>query len=490
MKGTIIINKNYTIGKIDNRLYGSFIEHVGRTVYEGIYEPTHKTADKNGFRQDVRTLIQQLNTPLIRYPGGNFLSAYHWEDGIGPKENRPQKADPAWESIESNQVGIDDFQQWAKELGSDVMMAVNLGTRGAEDAANCLEYCNGTTNTYYADLRRKNGFKQPFGFKTWCLGNEMGGVWQIGRKTPEDYGKLAADTAKLMKKVDPSIELVVCGSSHRKMPRFGEWELTVLSHTYKYIDYISIHQYFAKGTDSGENYLAKSTGMNDYIHSVCSMCDSIKAIQNSNKTIDLSFDEWNVVRGELSERGEWQVAPHLFEHDYTFEDALAFGCMMMTLQNNCDRVKIACLAQLVNVIAPIRTETNGNAWVQTTYYPFLLASQNGRGTAMKPIIQCATYSTDKYQDVPYLESSVIYNQEQNEIAIFCCNRSYDEEFILEPIIEHFGDCRLIEHIELYCENLDAINTAENEAVAPIKRKIEDTIRLKKHSWNMLKFKIE
>ena len=239
MKARIIANKRFVIGDIDRRIYGSFIEHLGRAVYGGIYETTHPTADSQGFRQDVINLVKKLRVPIVRYPGGNFVSGYNWEDGTGDKSKRPKRMELAWMAIETNEVGIDEFQEWAKRANSEVMMAVNLGTRGAEDARNCVEYCNAATDTYYANMRRKNGFEQPFGIKVWCLGNEMDGPWQIGHKTAEEYGRLAAETAKIMKWVDPSIELVACGSSGLGMNTFGEWELTVLDHTYDYVDYIS-----------------------------------------------------------------------------------------------------------------------------------------------------------------------------------------------------------------------------------------------------------
>ncbi len=488
MKVKITVNKNFIIDEIDNRIYGSFVEHIGRAVYGGIYEPTHETADDMGFRRDVLELAQELDVPIIRYPGGNFLSAYNWEDGTGEKSKRPQKLEPAWKSIETNEVGIDEFQEWAKRANSSVMMAVNLGTRGADEARECLEYCNLDTPTYYAEMRRKNGFEKPFGIKTWCLGNEMGGLAQICRKTPEEYGRLAAETAKLMKLTDPEIELVVCGSSHRNMPRFGEWELVVLNHTYEFVDYISIHQYYACGDSKPEDFLAKSADLDNYIKSVTAMCDAIKAYKHSEKTMLLSFDEWNIFGEGLQLTGDkWEVAPVRFECTYTFEEALVVGCMMMTLQNNCDRVKIACLAQLVNVIAPIMTETGGKVWKQTIFYPFLYASRYGRGTVMQPIVNCDTYSTEKHKDIPYIETSVIHNSKENELVVFAVNRSVCEEAELESVFENFGECTLVEHIELYSDDLKAVNSKDFEAIKPNSVTDGEKVILKKHSWNMLRY---
>lgn len=496
MNAEILINKNFTIGNIDNRIYGSFIEHLGRAVYGGIYEPDHEIADDQGFRQDVLDLVKKLNVPIVRYPGGNFVSGYNWEDGTGDKTKRPRKIELAWNSIETNQVGIDEFQEWAKRADSQVMMAVNLGTGGPQDAQNCVEYCNADTDTHYANLRRQNGFDKPFGIKTWCLGNEMDGPWQICHKTAEEYGRIATEAAKLMKLVDPEIELVACGSSGFDMSTFGDWELTVLDHVYNYVDYVSLHQYFANRENDTADFLAKSTDMDSFIKTVIAICDVIKGKKHSDKTINLSFDEWNVWfhSNEADTKIEkWQVAPPMLEDIYTFEDALVVGCILMTLQNNCDRVKIACLAQLVNVIAPIMTRNDGIAWAQTIFYPFMYASANGRGTAMKPVVKCDTYSTSAHKNVPYLETSVVHNSENRELIVFAVNRSLEDQIDLELSFQDFGSCTPLKHVELYCEDLKAVNTGDSQAVLPTERNLEgnagekQTVTLKKHSWNMITY---
>ncbi len=294
MKARIVIDKNKTVSRIDDRLYGSFIEHLGRAVYGGIYEPSHETADDMGFRGDVMEMIKELNVPIIRYPGGNFVSGYNWEDGTGDKSKRPKKMELAWQSVETNEVGIDEFQEWAKRAHSDVMMAVNLGTRGADEARNLVEYCNCETDTYYAEMRRRNGFEKPFGIKTWCLGNEMDGDWQICHKTAYEYGRIACETAKLMKWTDPSIELVACGSAHINMPTFGEWERTVLRECYEHVDYISLHNYYGNPNNDTAAYLASAVDMDSFIKQVSAICDEVKAEKNSDKTVNLSFDEWNI----------------------------------------------------------------------------------------------------------------------------------------------------------------------------------------------------
>ncbi|MBR2943710.1 MAG: alpha-N-arabinofuranosidase [Clostridia bacterium] len=489
MKATLTIDKDHQIGNIDRRIYGSFIEHLGRAVYGGIYEPTNNNADECGFRRDVLDMVRELNVPIVRYPGGNFVSGYNWEDGIGDKSKRPRKMELAWLSVETNEVGVDEFQEWAKRVGSEVMMAVNLGTRGPDEARNLIEYCNSDTDTYYANLRRKNGFEKPFGFKLWCLGNEMDGDWQICHKTADEYGRVATEAAKVLKWVDPSIELVACGSSDPNMPTYGEWERTVLDHTYDYVDYLSLHCYYGNKAKNTPDFLARAEDMDKFIKNTAKICDEIKAKKNSDKTLMLSFDEWNVwyrTKDEEKTAQRWQIAPHLLEEKYTFEDALLVGCMLMTLQNNSDRVKVACLAQLVNVIAPIMTENDGGAWRQSIFYPYMYASLYGNGVALNTSCEVNSYKSSEGWDIPYLYTSSIYNSENDEIVVFAVNRSLDEKIELDIKLEGYELCS---HIELYSSELDASNEMGNERIKPEERKVSrGEIALKEHSWNMLIFK--
>ena len=489
MKAKIIINKNNTIGTVDKRIYGSFIEHLGRAVYGGVYEPNHDTADEMGFRQDVLELVKRIGVPIIRYPGGNFVSGYRWTDGIGDKSKRPQRLDLAWKSIETNQIGIDEFQEWAKRANSEILMAVNLGTGTPQDAQDLLEYCNLETDTYYASLRKQNGFDQPFHIKTWCLGNEMDGAWQIGHKTAEEYGRIAAETAKLMRWTDPSIELVVCGSSHYNMPTFGTWETTVLEHTYNYVDYISLHEYYNNTANNPADFLASSVHMDMFIKSVAAICDEVKAKKQSDKTMYLSFDEWNVWFHSLDKKVEdWLIAPPILEDVYNFEDALVVGSLLITLQNNCNRVKIACLAQLVNAIAPIMTETGGKAWTQTTFYPYMYSSLYGKGNVLQTEIDCESYVTTDGIVAPYLAMSVIHNQNERSITIFAVNRSLDKDMALTLDLQGFDGAMPVKHVELYSDDLKAENSANCQAVTPIEKKLSSSPVLKKHSWNMLVYK--
>ena len=269
-------------------MYGSFIEHLGRAVYTGIYQPGHPSADEEGFRKDVLELVKELGVPIIRYPGGNFVSSYNWEDSVGPRNERKPRLDLAWRTLETNQFGLGEFAKWTKKAGSEIMMAVNLGTRGVADALNLLEYCNMDTDSYYSNLRKQHGVQKPYGIKTWCLGNEMDGPWQVGQKTAYEYGRLAAETAKAMKLMDDSIELVSCGSSNVDMPTFPEWEAVSLEQTYDYVDYISLHNYYGNGEDDTEDFFAKTQDLERFIHTVIATCDYIKAKKRSKKTLNLS----------------------------------------------------------------------------------------------------------------------------------------------------------------------------------------------------------
>ena len=497
MRATFKLSKDYTVAQVDKRLFGSFIEHLGRAVYGGIYEPGHPTADDQGFRRDVLDLVKELGVPLVRYPGGNFVSGYRWEDGTGDKSKRPHRAELAWSSIETNEVGIDEFQEWAKRADSEVMMAVNLGTRGPEDAGNLVEYCNFAGGTHYSDLRRANGFEEPFGIKLWCLGNEMDGPWQIGHKNAREYGRVACEAAKIMKWIDPTIELVACGSSNSGMETFGKWEMEVLDECYDQVDYISLHNYFGNPDDDTPTYLGCSEQMDRFIQSVVAMCDAMKAVKRSKKTINLSFDEWNVwyhSNQQDSKLPKWTKAPPMLEDIYNFEDALLVGCMLITLLRHADRVKIACLAQLVNVIAPIMTQTGGGVYAQTIFYPFAHASKYGRGTVLKGLLETPSYSTGIVFDIPYVDAVAVMDEQAEELTVFAVNRNLDEAVELDISLAGFEGYKLKEHIVLEHEDLKAANTMENpNNVIPGSSNGTRLCEggavsvLHRHSWNVIRF---
>lgn len=496
-KAEIITDKHFLVSEVDKRIYGSFIEHLGRAVYEGIYQPGSPFADEQGLRKDVIELVRELQVPVVRYPGGNFVSGYHWEDGVGPKAERPSKVDLAWQVIETNEFGLNEFATWAKKANSDVMMAVNLGTRGAEDAKNILEYCNFKEGTYYSDLRKQHGYKDPHNIKLWCLGNEMDGPWQMGHKTAQEYGRAAEETGRLMKMMDPSIETVACGSSNLDMPTFGTWEDTVLGICYDQVDYLSLHQYYGNRDNDTPDFLASSVGMDEFISSVVYICDCVKAKRRSKKKINLSFDEWNVWyhSNEADEKLEkWVKAPHQLEDIYNFEDALLVGSMLITLLRHADRVKIGCLAQLVNVIAPIMTSDTG-AWRQTIFYPFRYTSQYGRGTVLHTVIKSPVYESKTYGTAPYLDGVLVWNEAEEELVLFAVNKCLEEDMEITCDLRQFEKFQIEEHVVLSHQDMKAVNTEKNPGeVSPT---AGNTVKLEagklsgilgKHSWNMVRMK--
>ena len=498
-KASMILDRDYRIGRVDPRIFGSFIEHLGRAVYGGIYEPGHPNADEAGFRKDVIDKIREIGVPVIRYPGGNFVSGFNWEDSVGPREQRPRRLDLAWFTTETNEVGLHEFADWSKKVGSEIMYAINLGTRGPENARDIVEYANHEGGSKYSDLRIRNGKKEPLGIKMWCLGNEMDGPWQMGHKTAAEYGHIANEAAKMMKWVDPSVELVACGSSSSQMPTFGDWELTMLNECYENIDYVSLHRYYGNPTNDTPGFLARSMDLDDFIHTVISICDTVRGKKHQKKQVNLSFDEWNVwyhsseQDKEIWKREKWGPALPLLEDVYNFEDALLVGSMLITFLRNADRVKIACMAQLVNVIAPIMTRNGGGCWAQTIFYPYLHASRYGRGTALKALVNSPVYDCEDYEGVPLVDATATMGDD-GSLTVFCVNRDLQEDFCLDLDLRSFGGLRLAEHILLHHDDVKAVNTEENPGnVVPTAGpggKIENEraeIKLPALSWNVIRF---
>ena len=498
MEVSISFDRQKILSKIDDRLYGSFIEHLGRAIYGGIYEPGHPTADGMGFRQDVLDLVRQLQIPIVRYPGGNFVSGYDWEDGVGPRDQRPRRLDLAWFSIEPNTVGIDEFYNWAKLADAQVMMAVNLGTRGAAEARDLLEYCNFPGGTKYSDLRRKHGREEPYAIRNWCLGNEMDGPWQICHKTAYEYGRVANEAAKVMKWVDPSIEVVACGSAAHDMPTYGEWEYTMLNECYENVDYVSLHRYYANPTNDTPDFLARSMDLDDFIREVVAICDAVGGRKHAKKKLNLSFDEWNVwyhskeQDKEVLKADKWGRALPLLEDVYNFEDALLAGAILITFLKNADRVKVACLAQLVNVIAPIMTRNGGGVWAQTIFWPMMHASRYGRGTSLRPILNSPAYDCKDYEKVPLVDAAATLGDD-GSVTIFAVNRDMQDDITLQCDLRAFGNLKPAEHIVLHHDDVKAVNTEMNpDEVKPIKGRNgkmdggKINVKLPALSWNVIR----
>ncbi|SDE04238.1 arabinosylfuranosidase ArfA [Auraticoccus monumenti] len=434
-RARIVVDRDFTAGEVPRRLFGSFVEHMGRCVYTGIYEPGHPSADEDGFRTDVLDLVSEMGPTVIRYPGGNFVSGYRWTDGIGPVEDRPRRLDGAWHTVESNRFGLHEFMAWARKAGVEVMEAINLGTAGVEEARALVEYANHPGGTYWSDLRRKNGAEEPFDIRLWCLGNEMDGPWQIGHKTATEYGRLAQETAKAMRLVDPGLELVACGSSNSGMPTFGAWEETVLTHTYEEVDFISLHAYYQEHDGDAASFLASSVDTDHFISRVAATADAVGAKLKSKKQINLSFDEWNVwyQRGLDTEdqphriaEQPWREHPRVIEDTYNVTDAVVVGTLLNSLLRHGDRVQIANQAQLVNVIAPIRSEEGGPAWRQTIFHPFARTAALAKGQILQTVVSSDQHETARFGDVDTVDVASTYDAANGQVALFLANRGLDE----------------------------------------------------------------
>jgi len=467
---TATIDPAFVVAPVPPRLFGSFVEHMGRCVYGGIYDPGHPEADVDGLRLDVVKLTRELGVTAVRYPGGNFVSGYRWEDGVGPQEDRHVALDLAWRSIEPNTFGLNEFMTWARQTEIEPIMAVNLGTRGVEDACNLLEYSNFVSGTRYSDLRIAHGVREPHNIKTWCLGNEMDGPWQIGQKTGTEYGRLAAEAGKAMRRIDPSIELVACGSSNERMPTFGAWEADVLDEAYDVVDFISLHAYFEQHGDDRVGFLAAAHTMDAFIDGVIATCDHIAAKKRSRRKLQLSFDEWNLwyeSRFVGQDNLDWAQAPRLIEDEYTVEDAVVLGNLLMSLLRHSDRVTVACLAQLVNVIAPIRTEPDTGAWRQTIFYPFALTARHARGEVLRVEPNSPTLHSETLGDVPAVDVTATRDPETGQVTVFAVNRDEGQSADLQLRLVGEDSHEIVEHVVLGGEDLLATNSkATPNRVAP------------------------
>jgi alpha-N-arabinofuranosidase len=486
----VYVDSRRTIAPLNRNLFGSFLEHLGRAIYEGIYDPGSKLSDSNGFRNDVLNEIRQLGVPIIRYPGGNFVSGYNWLDGVGPKKDRPRTLDKAWDTIESNQFGTNEFMAWCKAVGTEPLMGLNLGTGTAEDAAALVEYCNVEKGTRWSDLRRQHGIADPYKVQHWCLGNEMDGPWQIGHMSATEYGLKAADAARQMRYVDPSLKLIACGSSGPFMPTYLEWDREVLEQCYQYVDGLSLHRYFGNNErDSGgdtSKYLALNLSMERQIAETLAVCDLVRGLKRSPKKLWLSFDEWNVwyrtTTGDAVD-GHRQEAPHLLEEVYNLEDALLVGGLINSLMRNADRVHLACLAQLINVIAPIMTDANGTLR-QTIYYPYSWALQFARGAVLDLLVESSTYEVSGLDQVGHLDVAGSLDRGDGKLCLFVLNRDLSKAHDVEIVWEDAAPARVISASVLTGDDLKASNT-----FAAPKRVVPQSLAAPSASGSKTKFEV-
>ncbi|MHC4716054.1 MAG: alpha-N-arabinofuranosidase [Planctomycetota bacterium] len=405
------------------RIFGGFLEHIGRALYGGVYEPDSRHADEEGFRSDVCDALGRLAMTAMRYPGGNFASGYHWADGVGPPEARPTVRDLAWQSVETNRFGTDEFIALCRKMAWTPMLTVNLGTAAPAEASNWVEYCNGPGGTRFADMRAANGSPQPHGVKLWCLGNEMDGPWQLGHVPADVYAVRAAQAAKMIKDVDPSVELVVCGSCAADMPTYMDWDRVALEALGDLADYVSIHRYVGNRGDDTSDYLAVTNAVDRQIEAADAVCRFVQAKRRAARRAYVCFDEWNVWYKNHDTDGAGRVGPPLLEEVYNLEDALVVAGFLHSFIRHADTVKIANLAQIVNVIAPLITRGD-ELLIQPTFYPFEMISARRRGDSLQPAVDGPEYDSPSYGPAGVIDASAILDGDR--LHVFATNRSLDE----------------------------------------------------------------
>ncbi len=485
LKARIKIDIERKIGEINNLLYGNFTEHLGRCIYGGIYDPSSSQANADGFRKDVIDATKNLGVSIVRWPGGNFSSGYHWMDGIGPKQNRPKRKDLAWGDTEPNIVGTDEFMKFATAANVEPYVCVNLGTGTWDEARNWVEYCNAPTGFYYSDLRAANGHPQPYHVKYWGLGNEIDGEWQMGHRNAEDYSKFALEAAKLMKWSDDSIKLIASGSSN-----YGDdwmnWNKTVLTNLHDVIDYISLHHYAGNHNKDHYRFMSSTLFVENVIKITEGLINQVRLQYKQQKPIYIAFDEYNVWYRAYTEQ-------KLEEH-YNMQDVLVVAMYLNTFLRHANIVKMANMAQLVNVIAPMMV-TNDKLWLQTIYYPLQLFATNCKGYSIDALVQCDTYDEKDYKGIPYLDVSSSYNDKTQELIINVVNRN-QEKSIQTAITNQFG--RLDNKAKVYeinSKNLMDENSVNEQKVKAVEKEINikgddfDYV-FPAHSFTMIKLKIK
>lgn len=462
MKADCWLHREYTVGESDGSLFGGFIEHMGHAVYGGIYEPGHPTADEDGFRTDVLNLVRELDMPFTRYPGGNFASAYDWRTGIGPRSERKPHRDPVWDATESNEFALDEFMRWCGKAGTRPLLTLNLGTGTSAQALELYDYCNGASDSFWSDKRKSFGIERPYGVRHWCLGNEMSSPRQPGWKPAAEYTRIAAETARMLKDADPSLELIVSGSSCRNATYFGFWDMEVLSGTFDWVDLISLHAYFGPKGDDLPGYLAYSDRILDrHIREIAAICDTVAAQKKSCRRIGLALDEWNIWSGTNRRIEKFTVEK--FEDTYTALDAVVSGGLLITMLNHADRLKLACLAQTCNILAPIMTQPGGGVWRQTIFHPFALTSRYGRGTVLQSRLSVPVLPGT---DIPCLNAGAVYRKDVAEIVLFLLNRHWNEVVDLKLEPTGFTPEEIRSAVVMTADDPHAVNSPGSEYVRP------------------------
>lgn len=497
------LNRQYTIGEIDRRLSGSFVEHLGRCLYNGLYEPGHPRADRQGFREDVKELIRELGVTCIRYPGGNFVSGYNWRDGVGPKDERPIRRELAWNTLETNEVGTDEFAAYCRELGVELIMACNLGTGTPKEAGELADYCLGHGETALSAQRQRNGAEKPHDIRLWCLGNEMDGAWQINALSAGDYARKAREAAKIIRWIDPKAETVACGSCTDEAGHltYGEWDRIVLETAYDEIDFLSLHRYYNYHEGKHLFYPMEENvtdipyffrDLSNYIETVVSACDFVRGKLRREKRIQISFDEWGLVALTGAIPGGVKQTYHAAS--FSAMDAVIYGGLICTLLNHADRVKAACQSLLVNEGGMITTVPGGEAFRQATFYPFRDMARLARGVSLRAAGASPAKPTDHHGEQDTLIMNASYDEQRRQLAVMIANVDMEEDCRVTLRLAEFGALSRPVWTELYTEDPEARNVPGDTArvtprVLPAPGPEGDrlTLTIKKHSWNTLVF---
>jgi alpha-L-arabinofuranosidase len=464
----IFVDTNRTIGEISPLLFGGFAEHMGRCIYGGIYDPASPHADERGLRRDVLAALREINYRIMRYPGGNFLSGYHRMDGVGPRPQRPRRRDLAWKSVETNQFGVNEFMEFCRQINTVPMLGVNMGTGTIEEAANLVEYCNGGAGSAFADLRVAHGHRQPYDVQYWCVGNEMDGPWQIGHLDAAEYGLKAREAAKMMRWHDPAIKLILCGSSSNSMATYPEWDRIALETCWEHVDYLSMHRYVGNPDNDTASYLGLTEDLEGQIDTLSGVLRYVKAKLRSTRNVYLSWDEWNVWYKARNMDGQWSEAPHLIEEVYNLEDALLVAEWLSLFLRKCDVLRVACIAQIVNIIAPLLTTTD-NLLKQSTFYPLVLFSRYAAGAALDLLVQAPLYSTERFGDLPAIYASASYDAQTGRGAIFLVNRSQTEAIATDVVWQSAAPQQLSSVHQLSGNDPKAANSFDTPDVIEAKR---------------------
>lgn len=459
LKAKVYLDTNRTIAPISPLLFGGFVEHMGRCVYEGIYDPDSPLADEDGLRKDVLEALRDQSYTVIRYPGGNFLSGYNWLDGVGPKEKRPRRRELAWQSLETNQFGTNEFMKFCQKINADPMLGVNMGTGDIASAMALVEYCNAPTGSYWSDLRASHGHRDPYNVRYWCVGNEMDGPWQIGHLEADAYGRKALEAAKMMKWQDPTIQTVLCGSSSDKMPTYPDWDRTALEIAWEHMDYHSMHYYAGNRENDTPSFLASAVALEHFVDTLEGTLRYVKAKRRSNHDVFLQWDEWQVWYKGDPMNGNWTEAPHLAEEIYNLEDALVVAQWLNVFLRKSNIIKVACVAQIVNVISWMLTRKDG-LLKQPSYYPFKLVSNYAKGNALDLAVTADKVETSLYDAVTAVDVSASFDPETGQGAVFLVNRSVSDAVVTDLVWQDGKNVQVEKAWQLSGTDPKAVNTWE------------------------------